>query len=122
MPPRNLFDNFLQSFEQFKKFDFEELKEFTVQLPPWNELTIDDAENSYNEIIEVIDYLNENELIQRLPFNIFNSIVSSLRNVITHYSNLNNQRNQQHFHNFISLTRPSIYKKYGIAVLCAISN
>ena len=36
MPPGNLVDNLFQSFEQIKKFGFEQLKVFTIQFAPWN--------------------------------------------------------------------------------------
>ncbi len=123
MPPRNLVDNFFQLFEQFKKFNFEELKEFTAKFSPWNELTIDDVENRYNEIIKVIQYLNENDILEILPFNILNSIVSTLRTINTHYSNLLNQRNQQHFHNFVSQIesfRTNLYN-WGLFNLAVLS-
>lgn len=100
MPKETIVNQIKTSFENLERLNFEAFRQEPGNYNPWNNLDINDFFESYEDVISILRRAIDQDVLQKLPWNILNNLIGSINNVYQHCQNLFNAKgNQQHFQN-----------------------
>ena len=100
MPKEAVITQLKTSFENLERLNFEAFSQDPGNYNPWNNLDINDFLESYEDVISTLRRAIDQDIFQRLPWNILNSLIGSINNTYKYCQNLFNAKgNQQHFQN-----------------------
>lgn len=86
-------------FENIKNLDQATLLKDPGNLQPWNGLGFEDFVVSYQDMIELLDAIYENEILENAPFNLINGLNSQLNAALQHLNAFVASRAQGQFQN-----------------------
>jgi hypothetical protein len=86
-----------RTFENICNVDKQKLFQNPNNLQPWNGLGFNDFVFAFEELIETVVLIYQNNVMENLPFNLINSMNSQLSNILQSCNIFTSNRNQQHF-------------------------
>lgn len=96
---QQLVDQGQRTFDNIKNIDKDKLFENPGNLQPWNGLVFEDFTSAYDDLIESLEIIYQNNVLDSLPFNLINGMNGQLNNVLQHCNQFLSNKNQQHFQN-----------------------
>ncbi|SEF95715.1 hypothetical protein [Marinobacterium lutimaris] len=98
MPTNQLEQQILTVVDNLLALDFSSFNENPPNLPPWNNLDLNDYLIAVDDLKKSIEGFKQDGFLSGIPWNILHSLHGQLNNAFTHSKNFINAKNQQQFH------------------------
>ena len=99
MSRQNLYNPIKTAIDSIFSLDYQAFKSNPGNHQPWNNLDTNDFFDSFEDLTATLRSVVENNVLDRLPFNVLNALPGNLTNVYNSFQQLFTQKNQNVFNN-----------------------